>query len=266
MHALNLLWPLAALSGLSSARPQGNKPFGTPSPIYSKVTTTPIAWSANTIVPFAVPAATTTATTAVTTTESVSVATRKPSSAVTVPGDFVGFGFETAFLNDYANAFSQNLVNSVAKRLGQTLKIRVGGTSGDRLFYDPNQAAATNCIAGDCPTGSGATFILGPSYFNGFKSFANQQFTFQVPLGPVLNTTNVLAYATNAYQAAGASHVAAIAIGNEVDLYKNYTSRNYVDAAQNVTASIRTALKLGNQRFFEVVDQASGGNPSTVTM
>lgn len=51
-------------------------------------------------------------------------------SVAIVPGDFVGFGFEIAFLNSYDNEFSNNLVNSVAARMGKPPVIRIGGTSG----------------------------------------------------------------------------------------------------------------------------------------
>ena len=107
--------------------------------------------------------------------QTVSVPPSAPSEAVQVPGNFIGFGFETAFLNDYcAGDFSENLVNSVAKRLGEPLIIRVGGTSGDRFAYDPDQSEIALCTGGDCPIGSSASYTFGPSYFDGFKCFPNQ--------------------------------------------------------------------------------------------
>jgi hypothetical protein len=39
--------------------------------------------------------------------------TTTPDTAVAVPADLFGFGFETAFLNHFSNSFSENLVNSV---------------------------------------------------------------------------------------------------------------------------------------------------------
>ena len=105
----------------------------------------------------------------------ISVPKSKPSGAVQVPGNFIGFGFETAFINDYCSGtFSENLINSIAKRVGETLIIRIGGTSGDRLLVDPSQSKKKVCIDGDCPIGSSATYILGQSYFEGFKRFQNQ--------------------------------------------------------------------------------------------
>lgn len=107
--------------------------------------------------------------------KTVSVLSSAPSNAVAVPGNFIGFGFETAFLNNYCvGDFSQNIVNSVAKRLGEPLIIRVGGTSGDRFAYDSNQLEVAVCTGGDCPIGSSASYTFGPSYFDGFKCFPDQ--------------------------------------------------------------------------------------------
>ena len=63
-------------------------------------------------------------------TRTISFPASRPSGAVTVPADFVGFGFESAFLNDYDNDFSRNLVDSVASRMSAPPIIRIGGTSG----------------------------------------------------------------------------------------------------------------------------------------
>lgn len=106
-----------------------------------------------------------------------------PNSAVQGSSSFVGFGFETAFINDYANNFTHNLLNSVAGKLNSVPTIRIGGTSGDRVLFDPSQEEVKVCIAGDCPIGSSATYILGPSYFDGFESLQDFGITFQAPPG-----------------------------------------------------------------------------------
>ena len=64
------------------------------------------------------------------TTQVVTFPASQPSNAVTVPADFVGFGFETANFNNYTTEFSQNLINSVGKRMSVPPIIRIGGTSG----------------------------------------------------------------------------------------------------------------------------------------
>lgn len=188
----------------------------------------------------------------------VSLSPSAPSNAPIPPADFIGFGFETAFINDYANTFSENLINNIANRAGAPLIIRVGGTSGDRVQFDPNQSADKLCISGDCPIGSGATYVLGPSYFNGFKSFQNQHFSFQAPMGRTVNTTGSLDYVTRAWDATGASRVAAIALGNEVDIYgSGYTVQQYVTAALALEGKITDALGISsNERIFEVLDIA----------
>lgn len=194
----------------------------------------------------------------------LTVANTKPSNAVQVPGDFIGFGFETAFLNDYANSFSENLVSSVADRLGEPVIIRIGGTSGDRVLFNPDQAEDKVCVAGDCPIGSSATYILGPSYFDGFASFPNQHMTFQAPLDPKVNYTSSLDYVQRAYNALGADRVAAIAIGNEPDDYANqmgvaYSIQDYVNAALDLEKRIEAQLGLDGTPIFEVFDLSGAG-------
>lgn len=198
---------------------------------------------------------------------SLSIPSSAPSNAVLVPASFIGFGFETAHLNNYCNTFSMNLVNWIQQRVSPPLIIRIGGTTGDRVLFDAGLDVIGICVAGDCPAGSSATWILGPSYFDGFKCFPDQYFSFQVPLGPVLNTTNYLDFVEHAYAATGADRTAAIAIGNEPDLYAGqynvtYTVQDYVTDALKVESHITSALNLTNPQIFEVLDLSSGVNAS----
>lgn len=59
----------------------------------------------------------------------ISFPSSQPSNAATVRADFVGLGFDNAFLNDYTNDFSANLINSVAARMSVPPILRIGGTS-----------------------------------------------------------------------------------------------------------------------------------------
>ena len=61
--------------------------------------------------------------------QSVSFSPSKPTNAVQVPPNFVAFGWDGEFLNDYNNPFSENLVKSVQDRMGAKTIIRIGGTS-----------------------------------------------------------------------------------------------------------------------------------------
>lgn len=192
-----------------------------------------------------------------------------PDSAVQAPSNFIGFGFETAFINDYANDFTVNLIDSVAQRLGTTPTIRIGGTSGDRVLFDPSQDEVKVCIAGDCPIGSSATYILGPSYFDGFASFQDFDMTFQAPLGPTLNISNTLTYVSQAYNSVAKDRLAAIAIGNEPNLYPSqyditYTVGQYVNDSKTVMGNVSNALGLDTSRIFEVLDFATGSPSFTL--
>ncbi|KAJ5259231.1 hypothetical protein N7478_012212 [Penicillium angulare] len=191
----------------------------------------------------------------------VPLSTTAPSDAIQAPDNYVGFGFETAFINDYANTFTLNLLNSVGKRLGTVPTIRIGGTSGDRVTFDESQEEIKVCIEGDCPIGSAASYILGPSYFDGFKYFEDFGITFQAPLGADLNVSNAEIYVSRAYEQV--KDLVAIAIGNEPDLYStqygvDYKLGQYVNDSQTIITHVSETLGFDEgDRVFEVLDFAS---------
>lgn len=196
-----------------------------------------------------------------------------PSDAPLAPGDFVGFGFETAFLPNYAvGSFSQNLVNSVAKRIPGPVTIRIGGTSGDRFEFNPDQPEIKVCIDGDCPVGSGASYILGPSYFDAFSAFPEQKFSFQARMGAELNLTAALEYVRRAYGVLGEGRTAAIALGNEPDLYAGqygvaYGVQDYVRDGLELERRIVEALALEGEasKIFQIGElSGAGGNGFTM--
>ncbi|KAH8682003.1 hypothetical protein BX600DRAFT_492108 [Xylariales sp. PMI_506] len=214
--------------------------------------------SSNAVVSSSSAAAATASIAAATSTISVAPATTKPALAYVVPKDFVGFGIESGFLTNYANNFSQNLVSSVGKRMAAAPIIRLGGTSGDLFTFDPNQTEDTVCISGDCPRGSDASYILGPSYFEGYKWFPDAKFTIQAPLGGTVNITNTLDYVQRAYANLGTDRTAAIALGNEPGYYDS-TAKLYVTDALEIEASIVEALGLTGDaaKIFEAGNIAS---------
>lgn len=204
---------------------------------------------------------------ATTQTRTLSLPSSRPSDAIAVRADFVGFGFETAFLNDYANNFSENLVTVVADRTSLPPVIRIGGTSGDKVLFDPNQEAIRVCINGECPLGSNAQYILGPSYFDGFKKFPNAKMTFQAPLGPDTNNSESLKYVRRAYKALGTERVTAIALGNEPNFYDK-TAAEYSNTSKGLASDIIKDLGLSDPKVFQVGNIANGGvlsgNPWTL--
>ncbi|KAF3002208.1 hypothetical protein E8E14_000848 [Neopestalotiopsis sp. 37M] len=185
----------------------------------------------------------------------------RPDDAPIVPKDFVGFGIENAFLNNYANDFSDNLIASIAARMGAPPVLRVGGTSGDKFSYDPSQTEDKICIErddSDCPAGSDAYYSLGPSFFAGFRSFQSAKINIQAPLNATVNLTMTLAYVTQAWENVGADRVDAIALGNEPEWY-DATAEKYVDDALQIQAAIIDALNLTGdaQKIFEAGNTAS---------
>lgn len=85
-------------------------------------------------------------------------------------------------------------------------------------------------------------------------------------MGKNVNTTGSLDYVTHAYQTVGAGRVAAIALGNEVDVYGSpYTVQQYVTDAKALETKITSALGLSsNERIFEVLDIAGAGGAFSV--
>jgi hypothetical protein len=188
----------------------------------------------------------------------LTIPSAQPTNAPIVPQNFVSFGFGQAWLDNYANDFSENLINSIATRMSVPPIIRIRGTVGDLLLFDPSQTEKKKCVGDGCPNSSHATFVLGPSYFEDFKRFSNASMTFQAPLGKKLNVTNTLAYVTRAWEALGKERVEAIAIGNEVNVEVG-TAKEYVNNTLELRKKRIDALNLtGNDRkIFEVVDTIS---------
>ncbi|RDL32419.1 uncharacterized protein BP5553_08875 [Venustampulla echinocandica] len=198
-----------------------------------------------------------------TSTQSILLPTVRPSTAFIVPPDFLGVGFESAYLPAYNNDFSENLVNSLGSRIAAPSTIRIGGPSGDKLTFDPNQKASTWCPTGDCVGYSNKAFVLGPSYFDTFKRFQSARFTFQASLGHNPNATNVIANVKHAYAAVGPSRLDAIAVGNEVNWYED-SAATYVADAQTAKDAITSVLDLKDP-IWEIPDSAVGaGNPYAV--
>ncbi|KAH6847127.1 hypothetical protein B0I37DRAFT_445426 [Chaetomium sp. MPI-CAGE-AT-0009] len=212
----------------------------------------------------------------VTSTRDIPLPTARLPDAFEVPADFPSVGFETAFLPGYNNSFSDKLVASLASRMAAPPVIRIGGTSGDIIKFNPNQTEPAHCIETDKACNSAARFILGPTYFDAFWAFfKSAHFSIQAPLGDgEPNRTNIIAYVKGAYDALDdAARVNTIAIGNEVNWFheNTYKAAEYVADAQVAKDAITSALELGSSDspIWEILDtaseQASKGNaPYTV--
>lgn len=191
------------------------------------------------------------------------VQSTKPDDAFVVSKDFVGFGIESAFLNNFANNFSQNLVSSLASRMSLPPILRIGGTSGDYFAFDPTQEADKVCLEefGGCPNGHNAHYRLGPSYFDGYGWFQDAKMIIQAPLGNPVDPANTLAYVWQAWQKLGrGDRVSAIALGNEVEFIYRGGPVAYKNAALELQESVLTNVSLGGDKaaIFEAGNTASG--------
>lgn len=193
----------------------------------------------------------------------VTVPKTTPKDAETVPADFFGFGFESGLVPHYNNTFSENVVNSIASRMSKPLVIRIGGTSGDNIYFDRNQKNGTYCKSGpECKKNSLDTFYIGPDYFDTFKRFKKASMSVQAPIGKDFDLENSVAYVHEAYKALGKDRVAAIALGNEPNWYhpddKN-AIEDYVKHAVDVENHIvkNLTLKGDDSHIFQVGEIAS---------
>ena len=86
-------------------------------------------------------------------------------------------------------------------------------------------------------------------------------------MGSKVNTSGSLDYVKRSWDAIGADRVAAIALGNEIDVYGgSYTIQQYVNDALALEGDITDAIGISpHERIFEVLDLAgSGGNSFSV--
>jgi hypothetical protein len=188
------------------------------------------------------------------------VPSSQPDNALVVPQDFVGFGIEAAFLNNYANNFSEHLVSSLAARMSKPPILRIGGTSGDYFTFNPEQEVDKVCVSKGC-NGHKAHYILGSTFFDGFSGFKDANMIIQAPLQNPVNMSNTLSYLWQAWNSLGnGSRVEAIALGNEVEFIYQSGVDDYVEAALTIQEGIIKNLSLsgGEARIFEAGNTASG--------
>ncbi|KAJ6112542.1 hypothetical protein N7512_007866 [Penicillium capsulatum] len=205
-----------------------------------------------------------------------------PDDAFEVPSDFFGFGWESGLVphyNDQVSDISVRAVKVIGKNMDKDPVIRIGGTSGDHIYYKPDQKAAATCDSGSrCRKNSKDVFYIGPSYFDTlslFKKSTTSSMTIQAPMGPHMPVNYSLAYVQEAYKALGADRVAAIALGNEPNWYndtngQHISAQEYVDQAVKLKAELIDMLKGDNPPVFQVGEIASqavhnDNNPFRIT-
>lgn len=199
-------------------------------------------------------------------TQTLAIPETKPSGAPVVPADFLGLNVESAFLKNYDKPLSQNLVSSLASRMGARPVVRVGGTGGDEFVFDAAQTEHLKiCVKGECPKGSAAGFKVGPAFFEGYKAFPDAKMTIQAPLGARVNQTLVREFVRRAWDARVGNgsdvdwkdRIDAIALGNEPEFYTKDVEK-YVRDSLELEEIVLDELKLegADRKIFEVGNNA----------
>lgn len=175
-----------------------------------------------------------------------------PKGSFEVPSDFLGFGWESGLEPHYNNTISVRAVKIIGKQMDKDPVIRIGGTSGDHIYYNPHQHAAATCDSGHrCRKNSKDTFSIGPSYFDTLRLVQKEtsaSMSIQAPMGPDMPMHHTLAYVEQAWKALGSDRVASIALENEPNWYKNasgarISAKKYVADALNVQDELVKRLK-----------------------
>ena len=95
---------------------------------------------------------------------------------------YLGLMVETTSWPPYANpGFSVELIENLADRIGVSIVIRVGGTSGDYAIYIASQ---TTAIHRDDPTDFSLTanITLGPPFLDAFSKVLDATYVLELPL------------------------------------------------------------------------------------
>jgi hypothetical protein len=202
-----------------------------------------------------------------------------PDASKVVPHDFPSLGFEVTSFADYAgnsshpNIFSKNLINALQSKLGTSINIRVGGTSGDHDHYDASQTDTAVVIPSNNPPGHplwGAS--LGPSYFEAFGVFSESKITWMVPaagIGVTHATPGTIAQLKLAYKNIGSQRLDSFEIGNEPNLYvgqgakaPGYNEDTYVQQWLSFVDDVNENLSLNGKNMFQALTIAWGFDQS----
>ncbi|KAF7538842.1 hypothetical protein G7054_g2573 [Neopestalotiopsis clavispora] len=172
-----------------------------------------------------------------------------PSSDRQVIGpDFQAFSIETASWFDYTgnstydNVLNTNLVQNIRDIGKVAIHVRIGGSSGNTVTYDPDQAIGMNTTY-PATADKATAIIAGPAFAEGFAVWPNDTLYY---LGVPFSFTNFsrldtdIGLAEIAYKALG-SRLASIEIGNEYNS-KQWNPTKYVNLwlpyARNISEAV----------------------------
>ncbi|EYE96476.1 glycosyl hydrolase family 79 C-terminal domain-containing protein [Aspergillus ruber CBS 135680] len=150
-----------------------------------------------------------------------------------VPKGASSFSIEFSSVVDYfgntthPNEYSQNLLFNLKNATGAFPKIRIGGTTQDRAFYNPNQNAAIN-LTYETPTDDQPIKVTyGPDFFQSYHAIPGLEFSYGLNLA--YNGSDQSTQLSSAAAAACKNMGSALSLselGNEPDFYPGYPSYN----------------------------------------
>ncbi|KAF4855866.1 Beta-glucuronidase [Colletotrichum siamense] len=180
-------------------------------------------------------------------------ATVPQGSGIVVSPSFVSYSIELSYLPDYAgnksvpNTFSENLLEQFRKFSGDDRPtIRVGGSSQDRVGYDPDlQVSRVLEGSGDLP----ARLTIGPTFFESLNTFTDTRFIYGLNMKrSVQNEThyqNMLDTVAAACKALSNNNLLGWSYGNEPNLYgfDNWYPADYTAAWLKGTRDAKKVLE-----------------------
>ncbi|KIK70366.1 glycoside hydrolase family 79 protein [Collybiopsis luxurians FD-317 M1] len=168
-----------------------------------------------------------------------------PSSKNVVDGNFLGISFELSSMNEYFGNDTDtiplpmlNYLGEIRSRTGSNaVRIRVGGNSADVSTYVSSQTSPMLVLTDPNANSNNQPVDYGPMLWEVMNKVSEDVNSVQYLIGLTLNTTN-----TNSVIAGDAakileSHLDAMLLGNEPDLYtvhgqrpavQNYTVDDYI--------------------------------------
>jgi hypothetical protein len=132
----------------------------------------------------------------------------------------------------------------------------------DHDHFDPNQATAITRPSSIDPASPLFNISLGPSFFDGFKTFPNTKFIFQVPAGTANAhlSADAIAQTKAAVAAVSAARVDSLEIGNEPDLYAGqnvtkpgYNLGDYVKNFLQYTADVNGNITSLDKKIYQAL-------------
>ncbi|KAJ3754052.1 glycoside hydrolase family 79 protein [Lentinula raphanica] len=167
------------------------------------------------------------------------------SSKNVVASNFLGISFELSFMNEYfgndTDTIPQPMLNylgEIRSRTGSNdVRVRVGGNSADASTYVPSQTSPMLVLTDPNANSNNQPVDYGPMLWEVMEKVSQEVNGVQYLIGLTLNSTNTNSIIAGDAAKTLGSHLDAMLLGNEPDLYtvhgqrpnvQNYTVDDYI--------------------------------------